>query len=59
MSRNKIVIVIEGGVCTGVLADDPDAEIEIVDMDNAEADGERAEKEKYLDDLTSSMVGVF
>lgn len=63
----RIVVVIRGGCLSTVLCDDPQAEVELIDFDNAEEvdpnneneDMDTAAADKYLEELSSSMAEVF
>jgi hypothetical protein len=60
MPEMRIVVVIDGGCLRCVLCDDPEAEVELIDMDNAryqDEDGEE-EAEKRIAELYDEMTEV-
>jgi hypothetical protein len=56
---NKITIVVSGGVVQDVFAQTPDVEIELLDFDNAEAEGTKDQMQERFDEVVDITSHVF
>ncbi len=56
---NKITIVVSGGVVQDVFAQTPDVEIELLDFDNAEAEGTKDQMQERFDEVVDTTYHVF
>lgn len=57
---SKIIIIVEGGIVQGVVSDDPDLEVRVLDYDLSDfaTEDEAAEHDQEVEDLEDQMAAL-